>query len=212
MLEKIEGLPANVLGVRAVGKLTRDDYETVLVPLLEERRARGSRIRFLYHLGPDFKEFTAGAAVDDFRVGLRYLRLFERCAVVTDTDWIRRSMQLSAPILPCPVQVFRNDQQKEAVEWLASPGPESHLRFELSDDGILVVHPEKALRREDFDKLTSILDPWIETHHALRGLVIPVPKFVGWEVRAAVRHIEFVSARHRKILRVAVAVDGTLPE
>jgi hypothetical protein len=37
MIEIIDGLPANVLGVSAEGKITGSDYETVLIPALDEK-------------------------------------------------------------------------------------------------------------------------------------------------------------------------------
>lgn len=213
MLKKIEGLPTNILGVRAEGKITRDDYETVVIPLLETEHRKGMHVRFLYQLGPEFSGFTAGAAIDDFRVGLKYLRLFERCAIVTDVDWVRKATQLGGPFMPCPVHVFSNDQFKEAKEWLSSPEGGSNLKFELKGDGILVVHPQGTLKREDFDRLASVIDPWIETHEKLRGLVVNIKTFPGWEnIGSFIHHMEFISAHHRKIRRVAVAVDGLLPE
>ena len=36
MLKLLEGLPDNVLGVSAEGKITGKDYETVLIPAIEE--------------------------------------------------------------------------------------------------------------------------------------------------------------------------------
>ncbi len=57
----------------------------------------------------------------------------------------------------------------------------SKLKFNLQSDGILIIRPQGALRRQDFEKLTAVVDPWIETHHRL-------------------------------VRRVALAVDGLLPE
>ena len=165
MLKQIEGLPSTILGLSAEGKVAKDDYETVLIPLLETERRQGRRVRFLYQFGSEFSEFTAGAAPDDFRVGLKYLRLFERCAIVTDVEWIRVATHFLGSFMPCPVQVFKNAQLKDAIEWLASPAGESKLRFELKEDRILIVYPQGPLKREDFAKLASIVDPWIEAHN-----------------------------------------------
>ena len=89
MLKPIENLPAAITGVRATGTVSRNDYEQVILPPLERARREGRRLRFLYQIGPEFDAFTSGAAWEDFRIGVRYLRLFERCAVVTDVDWVR---------------------------------------------------------------------------------------------------------------------------
>ena len=213
MLKYIENLPPAILGLSAEGKVTGDEYDTLLIPLLEDKHRRGERVRFLYQFGPAFSGFTPGAAMEDCRVGLKYLRLFERCAVVTDTEWLRHATHLFGSLMPCPVRVFKNDQLNAAVEWLTSPDAGSNLHYELQDNGILIVRPQGPLRREDFDTLAGVIDPWIEVHQHLRGLVISIQKFPGWEnIGSLIHHIEFVKAHHKKIRRVAVAVDGTLPE
>ena len=37
MLEPITGLPDNALGFTAVGDVTAEDYETILIPAVEEK-------------------------------------------------------------------------------------------------------------------------------------------------------------------------------
>jgi hypothetical protein len=213
MLTKIEGLPAKVIGVSAEGTVTQNDYESVLIPLLEEKHRKGERVRFLYQLAPSYSGFTAGAVWDDFKVGTKFLRLFEKCALVTDVAWIRNAIQLIGSFIPCPTKVFATIEYKDAVAWLESPSTESNLKFDLSDEGVLVLSPQGPLRREDFDSLASVVDPWIESHKQLQGVVVSVHKFPGWEnFGSFIRHIEFVSSHHRKIRRIAIAADGSLPE
>ena len=213
MLTKMENLPSNIIGIRADGKVTREDYEKILMPLLEEERAKGRRIRFLYQLAGDFSGFTAGALWNDFRVGVKYLRLFERFGVVSDVDWIRSATQIVGALMPCPSKAYRNDELPTAIEWLASEMAESKLKFELRNNGVLIIRPDGPLRREDFDQLSEVIDPWIETHDRLHGLVVCIKKFPGWEnFGSFVRHIDFVKGHHRKIRRVALVVDGALPD
>jgi len=213
MLKKIENLPANVVGLRAEGEITKEDYEKTLIPLLEKEHRRGGRVRFLYQFAPDFTGFTTGAMMDDFQIGMKYLRLFEKCAVVTDTEWIQKSVQLFSSLTPFPVQVFKNEKLTNAIDWLSQSIIESNLKFELQDDGVLIVHPKGPLRREDFDQLSSLIDPWIETHHHLNGMVVSIDQFPGWEnVGSFIHHFEFINAHHRQIRRVALAVTGVLPE
>ncbi len=213
MLKTINGLPANVIGVSAEGTVTRDDYETVLIPLLKAEYDRGHRVRLLFQLGANFSGYTPGAAWDDLKVGLKYLRLFERCAVVSDIGWIRTSSQFVGSFLPCPTRVFANAELETAVAWLASPVTESKLKVELSENGVLVLRPQGPLRREDFDHLAATVDPWLEVHHQLRGLVICIQHFPGWEnIGSVIEHFQFVKSHHRKVRKIALAVDGALPD
>lgn len=212
MIERLTDLPPGVEGLRARGKITREDYERVLQPILDDAVSRGSRIRLLYHFGPDFDGFTAGGAWEDARLGLRYLRLFERCAIVSDVGWIREASRLVGAMMPCPVKVFGNDEWPAALAWLTSPRAADGLTHKLlAEAGVLVVEAHGPLRREDFDALAAAVDPWIEAHGELRGLVVHARAFPGWEnLGSFFRHLRFVRDHHRRVRRVAVCAGGTL--
>ena len=215
MIDHLSDMPAGVDGLRARGKVTREDYDTVLLPVLDEARSQGRRIRLLYHFGPEFEGFTAGAAWEDARLGLRYLRLFERCAIVSDISWIREASRLAAAMMPCPVRVFGNGEWKEALAWLGAPAPEgAALPHRLLPElGVLLVEPARPLRAEDFDALALTADPWIEAHGDLRGVVVHVREFPGWEnLGAFFRHLRFVRDHHRLVRRIALAAGGRLAD
>ena len=90
---------------------------------------------------------------------------------------------------------------------------ESNLKFEMRSNGVLIIQPQGPLRKEDFKKLADFVDPWIEKNHHLQGVVISVKNFPGWEnFKGFISHFRFVNAHERKVKRVALAVDGLLPE
>ncbi len=212
MLELIEGLPPGIDGLRATGRITKEDYERVFEPLVEEARRAGRRLRFLCDLGPEFEGFTFGAVWEDAKLGLRFLRLFEGCAVVSDLGWIRESARLIGFVLPCPARVFGSQTRDEAVEWLRALPPRAaashHLIREL---GVIVMEVEEALRAQDLDALALTADTWIETHGDLQGVVFHARGFPGWEnLGSLLRHAQFVRDHHRKVKRVALSADGRL--
>jgi hypothetical protein len=214
MLERIDSLPPGLWGLRAKGKVSKDDYEQFVLPELEEAHRQGRRIRFVYQLGPEFGGFTPGAAWEDFRVGRQYLRLFERCAVVTDVDWVRTATRAVAALMPCPVKVFRNDSFQEAIDWLTSPQEPSITYRMMPERGVLLIEPHGRLRAEDFDALDAAAYAWIESaDRSLRGVVVHARQFPGWEnLGSLLRHVRFVRDQHRKIRRVALAVDGAVAQ
>jgi hypothetical protein len=119
MLERIQGLPDNVLGFNAKGEVTGADYESVLIPALEEMFARQKSLRFMYHLGDEFTGFDAKAMWDDAKVGLQHLTAWERVAVVTDVGWIRMTVKAFGFVMPGHVRVFSNCELAEAKRWLS---------------------------------------------------------------------------------------------
>ena len=212
MLERIVSLPAGIDGVKAVGKVSQQDYQQVLEPLIDEARRANRRLRLVYQFGPDFESFTAGGAWEDASVGLRSLRLIEGLAIVSDASWIRESSRLLAFFMPGPVRHFDSAQFADAVAWLQSlPQAAGVSHRLLADSGVIVVEVTQALRARDFDELAVTADAWIEAHGHLQGLVIHARRFPGWEnLGGLLRHIRFVRDHHRKIRRIALSADGEL--
>ena len=68
MLERLKGLPPGVEGVKASGKVSKEDYDQVLEPMLNEARKEGRRVRFLYELGAEFEGITPAAAWEDAKM------------------------------------------------------------------------------------------------------------------------------------------------
>ena len=123
MLKLIEDLPDGVVGVEAHGKVTAEDYENVLVPAVEAARKDG-KVRLLYVFGDDFPDYSAGAAWEDAKLGIGHLRSWERIAVVSDEDWLRRAIGGLGWLMPGEIRVFKLDDLDDAREWVASQLPD----------------------------------------------------------------------------------------
>jgi hypothetical protein len=119
MIEKITDLPDNVLGFTAKGKLTANDYESVIVPAVEAMFSRLGKVRFLYHLGEDFTGIEAAAAWDDTKVGLKHWTGWEKIAVISDVEWIRWAVKIFGLAMPGHVRLFPNHDLTEAKRWIS---------------------------------------------------------------------------------------------
>lgn len=210
MLEVITDLPDRVVGLRASGEITVDDYQKVLLPALEERLARFEKVRLLYFLGGDFDGFTGGAAWEDAKVGMSHFTSFERVAVVTDTDWIRNMVRAFGFTLPGEVKTFNVDENDEAREWICELPSKGKLEFEfIQNKGILLLEPKDELEAADFARVAAAVDPHIEEAGGLSGLVVVASEFPGWENFAAMTsHLKFVREHQSKIRRVALVTTS----
>ncbi len=120
MLELLGGIPENVVGIVASGKVTAGDYEEVLIPAVNSALEARGRVRLLYHLGPAFAGLTLGAMWDDMKLGLAHRNSWERVAIVTDVGWIAGATRVFAWTIPCPVRVFPNRRFSDAASWVAA--------------------------------------------------------------------------------------------
>ena len=81
----------------------------------------------------------------------------------------------------------------------------------LTEDGVLIVHPLSPLTADDFEKLARDLDPWLEQHGPLKGLMIETEAFPGWSNFAGMlSHFRFVRDHHQRISRVAMVSDSAV--
>ncbi len=119
MVERIPDLPEHVLGFRAKGTVTAADYESVIVPAVEELFSRREKVRCLYHIGEEFARFEAAAMWDDAKLGLKHFRGWERVAVVSDLEWVRVGVKIFAFAMPGQIRVFRNGELAEAARWVS---------------------------------------------------------------------------------------------
>ncbi len=120
MIEVIDGFPENVVALTAKDTVTRQDYEKVLIPAVNDALKRHGKIRLYYEFGPQYSGFHAGAAWEDFKVGVEHWKNWEKVAVVTDVAWIRQAMLAFGFLLPGRMRVFTLAEKAEARDWVAT--------------------------------------------------------------------------------------------
>ncbi len=116
MFEKLAESAGNVVGYRASGKITDEDYET-LVPILERLIEDSGKIRFLLYL-EDFHGWDMKAAWDDFVFGMKHRNDIERLAMVGDRKWEELLTDLMKPFMKGKVKFFETAELQEAWTWL----------------------------------------------------------------------------------------------
>jgi len=119
VLERITDLPDTVLGFKASGELTGDDYRNVLVPAVEVALAKQEKLRLLYVLGAEVTGFSAGAAWEDTKVGLAHVTRWEKVAVVSDKEWLRHSVSILGYLIPGETKSFSTEEEGAARAWIA---------------------------------------------------------------------------------------------
>lgn len=78
---------------------------------------------------------------------------------------------------------------------------------------IVTLQPHGALQQEDFDKAVKIIDPFIEEHGKLNGVIIYSRSFPGWADFAAFnRHLKFIKNHHKEVKKLAFVTDSMAGE
>src|SRR5690348_93463 len=116
MIEIIKELPDNVVGILARGRVTNEECDNILRPAMERSLKRHGKIRLYYEVGSRFP----GAGWDDLDIAIDHLPQWERIAVVTDTGWVRQTVNALRFLLASEVRVFTTLEAEEGRAWIAS--------------------------------------------------------------------------------------------
>lgn len=123
MVEQLTDMPPSTIGVRMSGKVTGDEYHELLDPVLEALD-RGEQVRYLVVTAPDFEGLDLDALWQDLKsagtVGLRHRKAWERFALVTDKDWMRRAVAAFGWLSPGELRIFEPDELEDAKAWVAA--------------------------------------------------------------------------------------------
>ncbi len=86
------------------------------------------------------------------------------------------------------------------------------LKVELDEvEGIAILEPDGELSESDFISAAKIIDPYIENIGKLRGIIIHVQSFPGWDsFSSLIAHLKFVREHHKKVSRIAFATDSPI--
>ena len=121
MIEQLQRFPKNVVAFAGRGQVTKADYVSTLIPVVEKAFASHERLRLYYELAGDFAGIAAGAMVEDFKIGMQHLARWERVAVVTDVQWIALAISLFSFLMPGAMKVFSTKEAHPARSWIVSP-------------------------------------------------------------------------------------------
>ena len=119
MIDLIEDLPRNVVGIAVRGRVTKEECRQVLAPAIERSLRWRDKIRLYYELGSRFP----GSGWDDLDIGFEHAARCERIAIVTDIAWVRLTVKAIRFLIPGEIRVFATEEAAEARAWItARPG------------------------------------------------------------------------------------------
>ena len=116
MLKFLPENSGNILGFRAQGTITLEDFRQTLAPCLAAVIQDWGKARMLLYLEEDFQGFDLEAFTGDF--GTKHRDDLEKVAVVGGSFMINLQIRLGAALLGGEVQTFAREELAEAWGWV----------------------------------------------------------------------------------------------
>ncbi|MEO6228883.1 MAG: STAS/SEC14 domain-containing protein [Ferruginibacter sp.] len=120
MLSIMSDLPPHVVGIRATGAVTKQDFDEVLKPALDALVKRTGKINYLLLLETNVSNFTLGAWIDDFALGLKHYTHWNRIAIVTNEKLVENFSDAFNFLVPGQSKGFTLGELVDAKEWVSS--------------------------------------------------------------------------------------------
>jgi hypothetical protein len=117
MMEQITNLPDGMIGFRASGEVTKEDYLNVVIPAVEQLVRITGTINFLLLLDTSVARFMPGAWLQDALIGLRRLTRWRRASIVADSEGVRNFTNLFSKLAPGEFKGFTREQLAIAIDW-----------------------------------------------------------------------------------------------
>ena len=119
MIERLDS-PDTVRAMKAVGKISKADHDSVLEPAAHEMLERLGELRFVDALGAEFEGYSFGAGWEDAKLGLGHLTKWKRCAVVTDKECVHHVVGAFAWMMPGETKLVAAGDTDAAIAWAAA--------------------------------------------------------------------------------------------
>lgn len=119
MIEIIKDLPPYVAAFRVSGAVTRQDYENVLIPKVDQVAKDHKKINFLLFLDTDVSNYTIGAWLDDIAVGIKHFTHWHRMAIVSHQSMVKKFTDIFGYLIPGETKGFNSEDLPTALEWIA---------------------------------------------------------------------------------------------
>ena len=116
MIQQITDLPENMVGFRASGEVIKDDFDIVLQKV-EEIVIKTGKLNYLLYLETSPANFTIGAWVKDGLLGVQNLTKWNRAAIVSDSEMVKKFTDVFSDIMPGEFRGFEMDNLQHAIDW-----------------------------------------------------------------------------------------------
>jgi SpoIIAA-like len=120
MLKQMADMPPGAVGFEGIGEVDDDDFEKTVEPVLRRIIADGRKVRLLYLLGAQFREYEGDALKEEMKFAIHHPSAYERVAVVSDEEWLRPALRLLSVLVPGQLRGFRTAELAAAKSWVAA--------------------------------------------------------------------------------------------
>ncbi|MGQ2985309.1 STAS/SEC14 domain-containing protein [Flavobacterium sp.] len=118
MIIQIPDLPHNMVGFRADGEVTAEDFEIIKLQVSHLVEKTG-KLNYMLVLDNSPADFTLGAWLQDALLGLQNITKWNRAAILSDSDTLKTFTDVFSKVMPGEFRAYKHAQYDNAVDWVS---------------------------------------------------------------------------------------------
>ncbi len=118
MIVQIPDLPDTMVGFRADGEVTKEDFEIVKLQVSNLVEKTG-KLNYLLFLDNSPADFTFGAWMQDALLGINHITKWNRAAIVTDSETVINFTSAFSKVMPGEFRGYHKAEYQKAVDWVS---------------------------------------------------------------------------------------------
>ena len=119
MITQLQNMPSNTVGFRAEGKVTKEDFEQTVNPSVKDSIEKNGQLNYLLVLDTALDNFSSGAWLQDALLGIKHLTKWNRAAIVSDSEGVKKFTDAFSVLVPGEFRGFSKAEQQKAIDWVA---------------------------------------------------------------------------------------------
>lgn len=117
MITIIPEAPENVAAFSAIGEVTKENFENLVIPHVKKKVEEFGELNYLLYLDTDLGNITPGAWLEDMLLGLKNLTNWNRAAIVTDQKGVQNFTDIFSVLMPGEFKSFPKENLYNALYW-----------------------------------------------------------------------------------------------
>ena len=118
MIVQIPDVPNNMVGFRADGEVTKEDFELVKEEVAQLVEKTG-KLNYLLFLDNSPKDFTLGAWLQDALLGISNITKWNRAAIISDSEAVIKFTEVFSKLMPGVFRGYPKTEYAKAVNWVS---------------------------------------------------------------------------------------------
>jgi len=116
MIEQIKNLPDNMVGFRASGEVSKEDFD-IVHKKVEQLVDKTGKLNYMLFLDTPPSEFTIGAWWEDALLGIKNITKWNRAAIISDSETVDKFTTVFSKVMPGEFKVFQKNDLERAIDW-----------------------------------------------------------------------------------------------